>query len=411
MPACGRRRDDRRVDANVGSLFIVLVAAALAPLIVDLPRRVRVPAVVAEITLGILIGPQLLGFAEPAGVVDFLSDVGLVFLFFLGGMEIDFERIRGAPARLAGAGWLLSIALALGTALLLEATGFVVSAVLVGVALSTTAIGTLMPALRDAGELNTPLGPFVLAAGVAGEFCPLLVTAIVLTGGRGPGVAFALLLAFLAVSALAALVALRARPPRFVAALRRTMHTSGQVAVRAALVVLFALVLLARDFGFDIVLGAFAAGLIVGLTTKSDEAQLFRDRLEGIGFGFVIPIFFVVTGMKFDLEALFASPVDLLRVPVFLALFLLARGVPAFLLYRGAVPSRDRLPLALYSATALPLVVAVTTIGLETGHMHPENAAALVGAAMLSVLVFPLLALRLRQAALATAQAPRLDPV
>jgi Kef-type K+ transport system membrane component KefB len=162
--------------------------------------------------------------------------------------------------------------------------------------------------------------------------------------------------------------------------------------------VLFALVLLASEFGFDVVLGAFAAGLIVGLTTKSEEAEVFRTRLEGIGFGFVIPIFFVATGMSFDLAALFESPSNMLRVPLFLALFLLARGAPALLLYRGVIPARDRIPLALYSATALPIVVAVTTIGLETGHMRPENAAALVGAAMVSVLVFPLLALRLRAA-------------
>jgi Kef-type K+ transport system membrane component KefB len=393
------------VNSELGSLVVVLLAAALAPLIVDLPKRLRVPAVVAEITLGILIGPQVLGFAKPEGVVEFLSEVGLAFLFFLGGMEIDFARIRGAPARLAGLGWLMTIAIAMGVAMGLQAIGFVLSAVLVGVALSTTAIGTLMPILRDAGETETPLGPFVLAAGVAGEFCPLIVTAIVLTGNRTPGVAFALLIAFLAVSALAALLALRARPPRFLDLMRRTMETSGQVAVRVALVVLFALVLLASEFGFDIVLGAFAAGLIVGLTTKSEEAEEFRTRLESIGFGFVIPIFFVATGMNFDLVALFASPTDLLRLPLFLALFLFARGAPAFLLYRGVIPADERIPLALYSATALPIVVAVTTIGLETGHMRPENAAALVGAAMVSVLVFPLLALRLR-----TAQAPERAP-
>jgi Kef-type K+ transport system membrane component KefB len=398
------------VFTHLGSLVVVLVAAALAPLIVDLPKRVRVPAVVAEITLGILVGPQVLGFAEPEGVVEFLSDVGLAFLFFVGGMEIDFLRIRGAPARLAAGGWLLSIALAMGAAMTLQAIGFVLSAVLVGVALSTTAIGTLMPILRDAGELESPLGPYVIAAGVAGEFCPLILTALVLTGGRQPGVAFVLLLAFAVVSALTAFLALRARPPRFVAALHSTMTTSGQLAVRLALVVLFALVLLASEFGFDIVLGAFAAGLIVGLIPKSEEAEEFRTRLEGIGFGFVIPIFFVATGMRFDLAALFDSPTNLLRLPVFLGLFLLVRGAPALLLYRRAIPRADRIPLALYSATALPIVVAVTHIGLETGHMRPENAAALVGAAMISVLVLPLLALRLRASSSATPAGATLDP-
>ena len=382
---------------DLQSLVVILVAAALAPLIVDLPNRLRLPAVVAEITLGILIGPQVLGFAEPVGVVEFLSTVGLAFLFFLGGLEVDFDRVRGLPAKLGGYGWLISLALGLGIAFGLEEIDFVLSTELVGVAICTTAIGTLMPILRDAGELKRPLGPFVLAAGVAGEFGPLIVVALVLTAGRTPGVAFALLIAFVVISVLAAVVATRARTPRIVAAIHDAMASSGQAAVRLALVVLFGLVFLASEFGFDIVLGAFAAGLVVGLVTKTEATEDVRMRLETIGFGFVVPIFFVVTGMNFDLEALFDSPTNLLRLPLFLALFLVVRGAPVFLLYRTAIPRADRLPLTLYSATALPLVVAVTTIGLETGHMRPENAAALVGAAMVSVLVFPLLALTLRR--------------
>lgn len=382
---------------DLQSLVVILVAAALAPLIVDLPNRLRLPAVVAEITLGILIGPQVLGFAEPVGVVEFLSTVGLAFLFFLGGLEVDFDRVRGLPAKLGGYGWLISLALGLGIAFGLEEIDFVLSTELVGVAICTTAIGTLMPILRDAGELKRPLGPFVLAAGVAGEFGPLIVVALVLTAGRTPGVSFALLIAFVVISVLTAVVATRARTPRIVAAIHDAMASSGQAAVRLALVVLFGLVFLASEFGFDIVLGAFAAGLVVGLVTKTEATEDVRMRLETIGFGFVVPIFFVVSGMNFDLEALFDSPTNLLRLPLFLALFLIVRGAPVFLLYRTAIPNVDRLPLTLYSATALPLVVAITTIGLETGHMRPENAAALVGAAMVSVLVFPLLALTLRR--------------
>jgi Kef-type K+ transport system membrane component KefB len=385
------------VTAELQSLVVILVAAALAPLIVDLPSRLRLPAVVAEITLGILVGPQVLGFAEAEGVVEFLSIVGLAFLFFLGGLEVDFERVRGLPVKLGGLGWLISLALGLAIAFVFEQIDFVLSAELVGVALCTTAMGTLMPILRDAGELKRPLGPFVLAAGVAGEFGPLIVVALVLTGGREPGVAFGLLLAFVAISMLAAVVALRARTPRIVTAIHDAMASSGQLAVRLSLVVLFGLVLLASEFGFDIVLGAFAAGLLVGLVTKGEKTEDLRLRLETIGFGFVIPIFFVVTGMEFDLAALFDSPSDLLRLPVFLALFLVVRGMPVLLLYRTAIPKADRLPLALYSATALPLVVAITTIGLETGHMRSDNAAALVGAAMASVFLYPLAALTLRR--------------
>ena len=312
---------------DLQSLVVILVAAALAPLIVDLPNRLRLPAVVAEITLGILIGPQVLGFAEPVGVVEFLSTVGLAFLFFLGGLEVDFDRVRGLPAKLGGYGWLISLALGLGIAFGLQEIDFVLSTELVGVAICTTAIGTLMPILRDAGELKRPLGPFVLAAGVAGEFGPLIVVALVLTGGRTPGVAFALLIAFVVISVLTAVLATRARTPRIVAAIHDAMASSGQAAVRLALVVLFGLVFLASEFGFDIVLGAFAAGLVVGLVTKTEATEDVRMRLETIGFGFVVPIFFVVTGMNFDLEALFDSPTNLLRLPLFLALFLMVRAL------------------------------------------------------------------------------------
>jgi Kef-type K+ transport system membrane component KefB len=256
-----------------------------------------------------------------------------------------------------------------------------------------------MPILADAGELEGELGPYILAAGVAGEFGPLILMTLLLTSGRRPGATFALLLAFAVASLAGAYVALRARPPTVIATIRKTMSTSGQLALRLSLAALFGLVYLASRFGFDIVLGAFAAGLVVGLVTKGPESRELRVKFEGIGFGFLIPIFFVVTGMKFDLDALFASVGTVLRLPLFLALFLAVRGLPAVLLYRRAIPPSDRLPLAFYSATALPIVVAVTTIGLETGRMSSANAAALVGAAMTSVLVFPLVALALRRRA------------
>jgi Kef-type K+ transport system membrane component KefB len=378
-------------------LLIIVFVAALAPLVADLPKRIRIPVVVSEITLGILIGPEVLGWAEPEGLVTFMSTLGLIFLFFLAGLEVDFDRIRGVALKLGGWGWALSATLAMTFAGSLHVAGFVISGLIVGIALCTTAIGTLMPILRDSGELETEFGPFVLAAGVAGEFGPLMLMSIFLTTGSRPIEVIALLVVFLLVSAAAAVVALKARPSRVVTTIQRTMRTSAQLALRLSLAVLFGLVYLAYRFGFDIILGGFAAGLVVGLVTKGEEAEELRLKFEGIGFGFLVPIFFVVTGMTFDLDALFSSLGAVLRLPLFLGFFLVIRGAPALLLYRKALPRGDHVPLALYSATALPIVVAVTTIGLETDRMSPVNAAALVGAAMTSVLVFPLVALRLRR--------------
>jgi Kef-type K+ transport system membrane component KefB len=388
------------------SLLIIVFVAALAPLVAELPKRLRIPVVVAEIMLGMLIGPEVLGIADPDGLVQFMSTLGLIFLFFLAGLEVDLGRVRGRPLKLGGWGWALSAAIAMTTAAVLKEAGFVVDGLLVGIALCTTAIGTLMPILRDSGELSTPFGPFVLAAGAAGEFGPLLLMSVFLTTDEAPLEVIVLLVVFFVVSMGAAAIALRARPPHVITTIEKTMRTSAQLAVRLSLAALFGLAYLAYRFGFDVILGAFAAGLVVGLVTKGEEAEEVRLKFEGIGFGFLIPIFFVVTGMNFDLDALFSSVSALLRLPLFLGLFLVVRGVPAFLFYRRALPAGDRPPLALYSATALPLVVAVTTIGLETDRMSPENAAALVGAAMLSVLVFPMLALSLRRRSARLAPAP-----
>jgi Kef-type K+ transport system membrane component KefB len=389
--------DQAALTQELRSLLVIVFVAALAPLVAELPTRLRAPVVVAEIVFGILIGPEVLDFAQPAGLVPFMSNLGLIFLFFLAGLEVDLPRVRGRPLRLGGWGWAFSAALAIAIAAALKEAGFVVDGLLVGIALCTTAIGTLMPILRDAGELDTPFGPFVLAAGAAGEFGPLLLMSVFLTTDEAPLEVILLLIGFLLVSLAAAGIALRARPPHVITTIERTMRTSAQLALRLSLAALFGLAYLAYRLGFDVILGAFAAGLVVGLVTKGEEAEELRLKFEGIGFGFLIPIFFVVTGMNFDLDALFSSVSAVLRLPLFLALFLVVRGLPALLFYRGTLSAQDRTPLALYSATALPLVVAVTTIGVETDRMSTENAAALVGAAMTSVLVFPLVALTLRR--------------
>jgi Kef-type K+ transport system membrane component KefB len=382
---------------TLGSLLVIVLAAALAPVLVDLRPAWRVPLVVAEITLGVAVGPQVLGWATADALIEFLSQLGMAFLFFLAGLELDFGRVRGAPLRLAGLGWLLSVGLALALAWALERAGVVVSGVLVGVALTTTALGALVPLLRDSGELGSPFGGHAVAVGVAGEFGPILLTALLLAPGNRL-VTAALLAGFVLCALATAALALRARPPRLVRLLGQTMHTSAQLAVRVCLLLLVALAALAARFGLDVLLGAFTAGLIVSLASTRAQAGPLREKLEGIGFGFLIPLFFVATGIRFDLRALLEGPQSLLRLPVFLALFLVVRGLPVLLLYRRALPRPDRVPLALLAATALPTVVALSELGLRTARLRPETAAALVGAALLSVFLYPLGALALRRA-------------
>jgi Kef-type K+ transport system membrane component KefB len=372
------------------SMVLVLAASASALFIARTSSRAVLPTVVVEIALGILLGPHVLGWATAGPYVQFLANIGLGFLFFFAGVEIVEQHVARASIVRGSIGWAISLAIAIGAGYLLHSLGLHAEGWLVGVAVSTTALGTLVPMLSDAGILPTHLGSAVLGSGVAGEFWPIVVISVFLTGVYGAGVEIVLLLAFAALSFGAAMAALRARPPHVVSVLRDTLHTTGQAAVRLSILLLAGLVLIASRAGFDFVLGAFAAGLIVGLLLDSPEGHIVRMRLEGIGFGFLIPIYFVTTGLTFDLSSLLTlNGIGL--ATLFLGLFLLTRGASAMLWLRE-LGGRRTSSLAFFSATALPLVVAIVTVGTDRGAVSASVGASLIGAGMISVLVYPLIA-------------------
>ena len=379
------------------SVLVVAAVAVAAPILADLTRRVRVPIVVAEVALGVLVGPEVLDFGTPDAFLEALSSFGLAFLFFLAGLEIDFAAIAGRASRLAASGWVLSLLLGMSIALALWGVEALDAPVLVGLALTTTALGTLMPILRDAGVLGGRFGSYLVAAGAAGEFLPIVAVSGILAVEAGEPARTSLLLVFGVVAAGAAVVAMRARPARVVRLIQTTMGTSGQLAVRLSVLMIAALVVLAAELGQDVILGAFTAGIVVGIVIRNTDAHEFEAKLDAVGFGFLIPIFFIVTGMDYDLDALLDAPSSIVLVPGFAALFLLCRGLPAMLLYRGDLKRSELPSLALFSAAALPLVIAITEIGTDTGTMPEQEAVALVGAGMLSVLLFPVLALALRR--------------
>lgn len=375
---------------DVRSLVLVLAASTVAAIVSRLHRRILLPTVVVEIVLGILMGPEALDIADTDPYIEFLSTIGLVFLFFFAGLEVIEKRVPRRALAVGTAGWGLSIILGLVAGAILHEGGVDAEGWLLGVAFATTALGTIVPVLSDAGLLRTPLGTATLGTGVAGEFWPIVVISVFLTGVYGSFVEVLLLVGFCGLVALAGAAAVRARPPRVVRVLQETIHTTGQAAVRLAILVLAALVLLANDVGFDFVLGAFAAGLVVGLVLDTPEGEVVRMRLEGIGFGFLIPIYFVATGIDFDVDSLL-SPHGLALATLFLTLLLVVRGSASLLWQRELGPSRT-LVLALFAATGLPLIVAIVDIGTDRGAIEPEVGASLVGAGMISVLVFPLLA-------------------
>jgi len=382
------------VDAT--SFLVIVAVAAVAGLIVTtVGPRIAIPVVVVEILLGILVGPQVADIARLDPATQFFGNLGLGMLFFFAGYEINFERIQGQPMKLAGLGWLLSLVLAYGLAGALEAGHVVVSGLYTGSAIATTAIGTLIPILRDSGELRTRFGTYLLAAGAAAEFGPILLVTLVLSTGHPLHEAL-ILGFFVALAVLTGVLAVRSAW-RGWPMIERTFETSSQLAVRLAVVLVFGLVALATQLGLDLLLGGFVAGMITRLALRGHELEVFESKLTAVGYGFLIPFFFVTSGMAFNVDELFSDPVALLKVPLFVALFLIVRGVPALLLYRGVMPLRDRTTLGIFCATELPLVVAITTLALNAGDMHPSTAAALVGAAIISTLAFPLIGLRMRR--------------
>ena len=386
------------IDVDTGVFLLIVGTAAVAAITVAVfPGRMAPPVVVVELLLGIVIGPQVLDLVQEDEFTDFFQTLGLGMLFFFAGYELDFDRIKGRPIELAAIGWVISVALAYGIGGVLAAAGLVISFLYTGSALATTAIGTLIPILRDAGELKTRFGTYLLAAGAAGEFGPILLITLVLSTTQ-PLHEAVILAGFIVLALLLALLSTR-YAWRGLPVLERTFEASSQLAVRLAVVLIFALVGLAAELGLDVLLGGFVGGMIVRAALRGHELAVFESKLTAVGFGFLIPFFFVTSGMAFDLDALFADVETMLKLPLFLGLMLVVRGTPALLLYRKILEqSRDRAALAFFMATELPLVVAITTLAVDEGHMHAGTAAALVGAAMLSTLIYPLIALSLRRA-------------
>ena len=376
------------------SLIGIPAAAALAPLLSSaIGRYIRIPLVVFEIVLGLLIGPSILGWVQPTEFTEKLSDFGLAMLFFLAGNEIDFQRIRGRALNRSIVGWLLSLVAGVAVGLLIAPTP--AAGVFVGIALTSTALGTLMPVLRDAGELRTPFGTSIIAIGAVGEFGPLIAISLFLSG-TSPGVATVVLAAFVLITAGAIYLASRGTHHRLHALINATLHTSGQFAVRMVVLLLTSLVALSLALDLDMLLGAFAAGVIAKLLLADatpHDAEIIEGKVEALGFGFFVPVFFIFTGVTFDLQALLDSTTALLLLPVFVVLLLLVRGLPGMLSAPAGAVGADKRATVLFSATGLPIIVAVTGIGVEAGYLEPGMASALVGAGMLSVLLFPLLAL------------------
>ncbi|MGY1710512.1 cation:proton antiporter [Geodermatophilus sp. SYSU D00758] len=384
-------------DVSFGNLLVVTAVAALVPLALGWAPRLRVPAVVLEIVAGVVLGPSVLGWVEVDLPVAVLSVTGLAFLLLLAGLEIDLRGLRGWSLGLAGAGYLLSAGLALVAGLGTGALGWTASPTFLAVALTATALGLVVPVLKDAGQVASPVGRTVVAGASVADFSAIvLLTLLFSTSGGGAGTTAAVLVGSgVLVAVLAVVLGRVGTSMRLGEVLVRLQDTTAEIRVRLVVVLLFAFVVLAERVGFELLLGAFLAGALVGLLDRDSAGHpRFRVKLEAIGFGFLIPVFFVSSGVRLDLRGLVEEPSALLRVPVFLAVLLLVRGLPA-LLHARALGWRGAAAVGLLQATSLPFLVTAVQIGEATGRLEPVTGAALVCAGLLSVLVYPALALGL----------------
>ena len=383
------------------TLLIAAAVAALAPVLVALLPGPRIPQVVVLLAGGVLIGPQVLGWADRAAI-DLLANVGLGFLFLLAGYELDLHLFRERPGRVAIVAWLVTVGLAAALVGVLAAAGLVRAYVPVALGLTTTALGTLLPILRDNDMLGGRFGRYLLAAGAVGELFPIFAIALFL----GASNKFVALLSLLAVGVLALVLSFAprlVRGGRLESILREGEGSTAQTTLRLTVLLLLVLLVVAEEFGLDVVLGAFLAGIVLRRWAPGDVDAL-EEKLDAIGYGFFIPLFFVASGMSLDVRSIAEAP---LRLLAFFVLLLVIRGVPSLFFYRRDLPAIQRVQMMLLTATALPLLVALAEIGLRNGTMLRENAAALVGAGALSVLVFPMAAVVIERRRLAaTAAAP-----
>jgi len=385
-------------DVSFSGLLIVTVVAFMAPFLLNLTPARRLPAVVLEIVAGIVIGPSGLGWVRVDLPIQILSLLGLAFLLFLAGLEVELEQLRGRRMMNIGLAFLLSFGLALLVGYALGFAGQVKSPLLIAIILSATALGVVVPLLKDAGEISSDFGQIIVAGAMVAELASIILLSLFFSGeATNTGTKLVLITGFiLSAVAFAAVVLRLERSMHFSAVLLRLQDTTAQIRVRGAFMLLVAFVALAATLGLETILGAFIAGVLLRFVDgdRMMTHPQFRLKLEAIGYGVFIPIFFITSGLQFDLAALFTSPSTILRVPIFLVALLLVRGVPA-LLYRPLVGSRRAIVAGLLQATSLSFIVAATQIGLQLGLLTKATGAALIAAGLLSILIFPLLALTL----------------
>ncbi|MDO4910554.1 MAG: cation:proton antiporter [Corynebacterium sp.] len=377
------------------SVMVICIASLLSPLL-SYVTRWRVPGVVFMLILGVIIGPEVLGWAHTGTSVGLLRELGMGMLFLLAGWEIDPDTLRGRQSKAAIVTWACSMIVGIGGSLIVFQGINVMTAVVLGVAVSSTALGTLLPIVKGAGLMEHPIGRGVMVHGAIGELAPIFTMALVLST-RATWLTLVILLLFFVAALVIALVpkTLKFVAPWISRAVRDGASHTSQTIMRAVFVLLTVLMAMASIFELDVVLGAFAAGIILRALVPQLARRTVEARLDVLGYSLLIPVFFITSGMAIHVEAVISKPLILIIAVIGIGI---ARGLPIFLAERtgrtdsGVVGLRDQVQLSLYSATGLPIIVAVTELAVQRELIDESSAALLVSAGACTVLIFPLLA-------------------
>jgi len=390
--------DSRPIEGlDYGNLLIAMAAATVSPIVLDVLPLPTIPPIVIDILAGILIGPQVLDLVRVDAPLEVFSQVGLVFLFFLAGLEIAFDARGERHLRAVAVAFAASLVLAALAALAFDAAGLADTPLLVAIILAATSFGIVVAVLKDAGRTATPFGQLVIAGASIADFATVILLSLFFSSsGASFENTLVLLVLFFGLVVVLGLVLAGARASGALRGVIARMHrTSAQISVRIAFVLLAVLVFFAGRFGLEVVLGAFMAGAMVSLLDRDKAVAKtgLQDKLEGIGFGIFIPTFFVVSGVTLDLEALVSSFETIVLVPLTVIALLLIRGAPVAL-YGRFLSRREMVAAGLLQATSLSFIVPATQIGVELDKITTATAAGLVAGGVVTVLAFPVLALR-----------------
>ncbi len=383
---------------NTNSIYGLLIIATVAfgiPFLLRLTPLRRFPASVAEIVAGILIGPAGFGWVKIDLPIHLFALIGLGFLLFFAGLEINLYRLKSSLMARVGIGFLFSFGLALLAGYTLLATGQVQSPLYMAILLAATALGMVVPLMHDQGVIETDFGQLVIDSATVAQFGTLLLLSLFFTNATTQlNVKLVFLGGFLLVAIALAFVLMRLeRSKRLANVFLNLMDTSSQIRVRGAFMLLMVFLALAQVMGIQVLLASFVAGVILRAIDPHGMRRhpIFYQKLSAVGFGVFVPVFLVATGVQLDFSALTAHVSTLLRVLFFLLALLIVRVLPA-LIYRPLVGTRKAVIVGLFQAMSLTFLVAGIQIGLQLDLISKVNAAALIAAAVLAALICPFLA-------------------